>query len=49
MRKFFLENLGLKTAAVLLSMVLWIFVTSRGQSEISIDVPLEFKNIPSRT
>jgi YbbR domain-containing protein len=47
MRKFFLENLGLKTAAVLLSVVLWLFVTSRGQSEISIDAPVEFKNIPT--
>lgn len=47
MRKLFLENLGLKIAAVLLSVALWIFVTSRGQSAISIDVPLEFKNIPA--
>ncbi len=47
MRKFFFENLGLKVAAVLLSVVLWIFVTSRGQYEISVDVPLEFKNIPA--
>ncbi|MDP2753671.1 MAG: CdaR family protein [Nitrospirota bacterium] len=47
MRKFFLENLGLKTAAILLSVVLWIFVTSRGQSEISVDAPVEFKNIPT--
>lgn len=47
MKKFFLENLGLKIAAVLLSIVLWVFVTSRGQSEMSLDVPLEFKNIPS--
>ncbi len=46
MKKFFFENLGLKIAAVLLSVVLWIFVTSRGQSEMSLDVPLEFKNIP---
>jgi YbbR domain-containing protein len=46
MRRLFFENIGLKIAAVLLSIVLWIFVTSRGQSEISIDVPLEFKNIP---
>ena len=46
MKKFFIENLGLKIAAVLLSIVLWFFVTSRGQSEISIDVPLEFKNMP---
>lgn len=47
MRKFFLENLGLKIAAVLLSIILWVFATSRGQSEISIDVPIQFKNIPS--
>lgn len=46
MRKVFLENLGLKIAAISLSIVLWFFVISRGQSEISIDVPLEFKNIP---
>lgn len=47
MKKLFSENLSLKIVAVLLSIVLWIFVTSRGQSEISIDVPLEFKNITS--
>lgn len=47
MKKLLVENLGLKIAAILLSIVLWFFVTSRGQSEISIDVPLEFKNIPS--
>jgi YbbR domain-containing protein len=47
MRKIFLENLGLKLAALLLSIVLWIFVTSRGQSEISLNIPLEFTNIPS--
>jgi YbbR domain-containing protein len=47
MKKLFFDNLGLKIAAVLLSVVLWIFVTSRGQSEISIDVPLEFRNIPA--
>ena len=46
MRRLFFENIGLKIAAVLLSIVLWIFVTSRGQSEIAIDIPLEFKNIP---
>jgi hypothetical protein len=47
MKKIFLENLGLKIAAVLLSVALWFFATSRGQSEISIDVPLVFRNIPS--
>jgi len=44
--KKFLDNLGLKIAAVLLSIVLWFYVTSRGQSEVPIDVPLEFINIP---
>ncbi|MBM4136834.1 MAG: hypothetical protein FJ241_08390 [Nitrospira sp.] len=46
MKKLFTKNLGLKIAAILLSIVLWFYVTSRGQSEISLDVPLEFKNIP---
>lgn len=46
MKKLLFENLGLKIAAILLSIVLWFFVTSRGQSEMSIDVPLEFKNLP---
>jgi YbbR domain-containing protein len=47
MRKFFFENLGLKIAAISLALILWVFVTSRGQSEKSIDVPLEFTSIPS--
>jgi len=47
MKKLFTENLGLKISAVLISLFLWFFVTSRGQSEISLEVPLEFKNIPA--
>lgn len=45
-RNILFENFGLKVASIVFSIVLWIFVTSRGQSEISIEVPLEFKNIP---
>jgi YbbR domain-containing protein len=41
------ENLSLKIASVIFSIVLWMFVTSRGQSEVSLDVPIEFRNIPS--
>ncbi len=41
------ENLGLKVSAVLIAVVLWFFVTSQGQSEISLEAPLEFKNIPA--
>lgn len=46
MKKLLLENVGLKITAVFLSVILWIFVTSRGQSEIALDVPIEFKGIP---
>jgi YbbR domain-containing protein len=47
MKKHFFENLGFKIVSVLLAVMLWFFVTSRGQSEMSIDVPLEYKNIPA--
>jgi len=41
------KNLGLKITAVLLSILLWVFATSRGLSEIVLDMPLEFRNIPT--
>jgi YbbR domain-containing protein len=47
MKKLLTENLGLKISAVLFSIFLWFFVTSRGQSEIALDIPLEFKNVPA--
>ena len=46
MKQLFLKNLGLKIVAVLFSIVLWIIATHRGLSEMVLDVPLEFKNIP---
>jgi len=49
MKKLFTENLGLKISAILISVFLWFFVTSTGQSEITLDIPLEFKNIPADT
>jgi len=45
-KQLFLKNLGLKIVAVLFSIVLWIIATHRGLSEMVLDVPLEFKNIP---
>ncbi|MEW6107705.1 MAG: CdaR family protein [Nitrospirota bacterium] len=48
MKKLLFENLGLKISAVLISIFLWFFVTSRGQSEMSFDIPVEFKNIPEK-
>ena len=47
MKKLLTENIGLKISAVLISVFLWFFVTSRGQSEIAFDIPLEFNNIPA--
>ena len=47
MRKLLFENLGLKISAVLLSVLLWFFVTSRGQSEMALEVPLEFISVPA--
>ncbi|MBA4372060.1 MAG: hypothetical protein C0402_04290 [Thermodesulfovibrio sp.] len=47
MRRLLMENLGLKIAAILIALFLWYFVTSRGQSEISVEVPIEFRNIPA--
>jgi YbbR domain-containing protein len=47
MRRLLTENLGLKISAILIALFLWYFVTSRGQSEVSVEVPIEFKNIPA--
>ncbi len=46
MKKLLFENLGFKIVSLLLAIVMWFFVTSRGQSEMSIDVPIEYKNVP---
>ncbi len=41
-----LSNLGLKLLSVGLALSLWLYVTYRGQSEIVVDAPIEFKNVP---
>ena len=46
MKKLLFENLGLKISAVLIAVLLWLFVTSRGQSEMSLEIPVEFKDVP---
>jgi YbbR domain-containing protein len=47
MRAFFAKNTYLKILSILLAISLWFYVTYRGESEISMEVPLEFKNVPS--
>ena len=47
MKKLLFKNFSLKIASLLLAIILWIIASSRGQSEIFVDVPLEFTNMPS--
>lgn len=46
-RNILLGNLPLKSAAVVLAVILWFFVISKGQTEISLNVPIEYLNVPS--
>lgn len=41
------ENLPIKIISITLAVFLWFFVTFKGQTETSFEVPLEFKNTPS--
>lgn len=45
-RRLLLGNFTLKISAVVLALILWFFVVSRGQTEISLNVPVEYTNIP---
>lgn len=46
-KKVFFGNLALKVSAVILAVILWIFVISKGQTEMSLNVPIEYSNIPA--
>lgn len=46
-RRMLTENITIKIISIALSLFLWFFVTFKGQSETSLEVPLEFKNTPS--
>jgi YbbR domain-containing protein len=45
-KNILLNNLGTKISALLIAVFLWFFVTSQGQSELTLDAPIEFKDIP---
>jgi hypothetical protein len=46
MKGLLFGNIGLKAAAVLLAVILWLFVVSKGQTEMALSVPIEYMNIP---
>jgi YbbR domain-containing protein len=45
-RRIFLENWPIKLASLVLAVTLWVYVTSKGKTEMSITAPLELRNIP---
>jgi len=51
MRKFLknliAENLTFKLISIALALFLWFFVTFKGQTETSVEVPIEFKGVPT--
>lgn len=46
LQKAITENMPLKIAALIIAVILWLFVISKGQTEVSFGVPIEFVNIP---
>jgi YbbR domain-containing protein len=46
MKRFLLNNLEIKIAAAVIAVVLWFVVSSKGQTEMSMSVPVEYINIP---
>ena len=47
LRRFVLHNLGLKLVSLALAVGLWLAVSRDPMSEIPVDVPIEFHNIPA--
>jgi YbbR domain-containing protein len=46
MKNFFTTNIWLKLASLVLATTLWFFVMVSGRSEVTLDVPIEFTNVP---
>jgi len=48
MKKFFTTNIWLKLASLIMAVALWFFVILSGRSEVTMDVPVKFINIPDK-
>jgi YbbR domain-containing protein len=46
-RSILLDNWGIKLVSLGLSLTLWVYVTSKGKTEMTLTVPLELRNIPA--
>jgi hypothetical protein len=40
------KNFWMKVAAVVIALAMWLFVMSKGQTEVSLVAPLVFENVP---
>ena len=48
MRDFFTINIWLKLASLVMAVALWFFVMLSGRSDVTMDVPVKFENIPEK-
>jgi len=48
MKKFLTTNIWLKLASLIMAIALWFFVILSGRSEVTMDVPVNFINIPDK-
>jgi YbbR domain-containing protein len=48
MKKFFTTNIWLKLVSLIMAVALWFFVILSGRSEVTMDVPVNFINIPDK-
>ncbi len=46
MKKILFSNISIKILSVVLAISMWIFVTYKGMSEMAVDAPIGFKNVP---
>jgi YbbR domain-containing protein len=46
LRNILFDNWGIKLVSLVLSLMLWFFVTSKGKTEMTLTVPLELRNVP---
>jgi len=47
-KNLLLENVLIKLVSILFAVILWLYVNSRGGTEMEITVPLELQNMPAR-
>jgi YbbR domain-containing protein len=47
LRSILADNWGIKLVSIIFALTLWLYVTSKGKSEMTLMAPLELRNIPA--